>query len=250
MLSPPQIERYSRQIILRDFGGRGQDRLLSAAVAVIGTGDMSRTACVYLAAAGIGRLTVVDTECRAGAELGGIQSKTAAPAERCGAQAIAVWVGSLNPECRIVSCVGSLTAESMDRIVADHDIAITADAPAAICTLTSARCVARHRTFVWGIAAAFTGEIASFRGHRPESPCYACLPGGASGPPAAGWPPTAVAIGTMLACEVINRIVDVGEAVDGCRWTYDALSMDCREERLYKDPCCAVCSEMRIVEKD
>jgi molybdopterin/thiamine biosynthesis adenylyltransferase len=220
MLTDTQIERYSRQIILPEVGGRGQQTLLSAAVAVVGAGEPANTAAVYLAAAGVGTLSVAD--------------------------AIAAALDGLNPDCTMRSLPLELTADNAAAVVRSSAVVIAAGASWETCDLLNALCVTHRKPFVWAHAENASGQITTFAGHQADAPCYRCLRAQPLPPHAlpALDAVTAAFIGSVQATETIKILLGMA-TLTGRLMTYDALDVVARETPIAKNPSCAICGTQR-----
>lgn len=211
MLTDQQIERYSRQIILPNVGGRGQEGLLSASVALVGTGELCVTAAQYLAAAGVGRLTV--------------------PAP------VLAAVEDLNPDCRA-------QPSSSAEVVRSHDVVISAGAPLETCRAVNAACVACGTPLVWGELGGRVGQVTVFAGHRPDAPCYQCARPQPNGEVEAAdvlAGVTAALVGTLLATEALKAVLGIGRSLTGRMLVYDLRGTVVHESALSKDPLCIDC---------
>lgn len=221
MLTETQIERYSRQIILPEVGGRGQEKLLSANVAIVGTGALAHAAAFYLAAAGIGRLAVAAVE------------------------SIASALTALNPDCRTTTLPADVTADTAASIAREHDVVIVGNAEQQTSNLLNAASVARRTPLVWGNAAGAVGHVTTFTGHQTAAPCFQCLPAQPQAVPPRGAVAlagmVAAFIGTLQATEAIKTILGMETGLAGRMLIYDALTMDVREVRVAKDPQCPAC---------
>lgn len=226
MLSDEQIARYSRQIILPQVGGKGQQALLSAAGAVVGTGEMAATAALYLAAAGVGALTL------AGAA-------ETAPGD----------LEALNPDCHVVLSAAPAEATTADALVRGHDVIVAADAAADLVSRLNVACVAQRKPLVWGGVDGSTGCMAVLVG-APEAACYGCLQrrgrvpvlpyeSGRSGSAVLG--SVAAFIGTLQATAAIEQILGLRSATVARLLTYEALAATVCETRLDKEPDCPIC---------
>jgi adenylyltransferase/sulfurtransferase len=222
MLTDAQIERYSRQIILPEVGSRGQERLLAASVAVAGNGTAARTAALYLAAAGIGRLGV----------------EPPLLAERRLADA--------NADCRISPLVSPLTPEAASAAAKTHQVVVTADVPPGADGLLYAACRRGRTPLAWGRCAGTTGCATTFAGLDDQAPCYECLVTHAarlapSGEAGALSEVTAAFIGSLLAIDAIKLVVERSPQSSGLL-VFEALSGTIRQTRIVRDPSCPVCS--------
>lgn len=225
MLTDQQIERYSRQIILPQLGGRGQQRLLDASVAVVGVGDHCTTAAVYLAAAGVGRL--------------GVSARAA------------LGLTAVNPDCALTPLPASITHASAVELLRACDVVLACGAGHDTCTLLNAACVAARTPFVWGDTHELLGRVAVLAGEDSDAPCYGCLRAQASQervhaePPAVLADATAAFIGTLQATEAIKLLLGMHAAPAGFVLTYDALAGTVIERCAAKDPHCATCGAAR-----
>jgi len=221
MLSDQQIERYSRQIILPQVGGRGQETLLAASVAIIGRDDLGTVAATYLAAAGIGRLAL----------------SAAAPLAA---------IDGLNPDCRITALPTPLTRAVVDE-VAGYDAVLICGAVSGTWQMLAAGCVAQHTPLLWGEAAGSRGLVAAVPGHCAEPPCAACvraqatqlLSGGDAGNGLADV--TAAFVGTLLATAALKMLIRAEAAPAASLLTYDASAAVIHNVALSKTPHCPAC---------
>jgi len=220
MLSDTQVERYSRQIVLPQVGGRGQVALLSATVTIHGSSDLAEMAALYLAAAGVGHLRV--------------SRPTAAAIE------------GLNPDCHLAVEEGRDPAIDGVR----SGVVLCADAGADTCAAVNAACIAVHVPMIFGDAAAAVGRMGVCAGFEPHAPCYMCLSrsmGSASGSGAAPAPVnpfgnmTAGFIGTLLATEAMIILLRVRPSLTGRLVTFDALAGEVYDVPAPKDPRCTAC---------
>jgi molybdopterin/thiamine biosynthesis adenylyltransferase len=236
MLSDLQIARYSRQIILPAVGGRGQQKLLAARVAVIGDEEMAWTAASYLAAAGIGELAIVGRD-----------------------RPLADDLDTVNPDCQVRSCPLPATEDDAAALISRYDIVVDAGSPSALTGLLNTQCCAGRKPLVWGTAAGGVGQVAVFAGFRRLMPCYQCWQRQAAvGPPldfgsapddAGSMPPATVFsavvrafIGTLQATETIKLALGVEPTLMGRLVAYDALDVTVQETAIVKRPDCPICS--------
>ena len=226
MLSDHQIERYSRQIVLPELGGRGQQTLLSAAVAVIGSGTLSTAALTYLAAAGVGRLTVVAPE-------------------------LCSQIEALNPDCHTSTLSAPFTDVSALEVAGHCDAVLACGATPELCTLLNAACVAQRTPIVWADSAGALGLVTVLVGWRQESPCYMCVARDVSRLLAAGdaahvlAEAAAVFIGTVQATETVKLLADLGAIPAAQLLRYDAAAGTAEVVPLKKDPRCPTCGVPR-----
>ncbi len=231
MLTEQQIERYSRQIILPQVGGRGQQRLLSAAIAVVGTGDLGTLAATYLTAAGVGRLDIID-----------------AGAGEPGALAVAASLDTLNPDCAITARPVCCTVAVAVEVARTADVVIDASATPEISRFLNTACLALLKPMVWGAANGSIGHVSTFAGRGASAPCYSCAQ--ALFPPAAPVSDAAAVlagvaaafVGSLQATQAIEIVLGMETSLCGRLLTYDALDGTVRETAIVKDPRCPVCS--------
>ena len=226
MLGDEQIARYSRQIILPQVGGKGQQRLLSAAVALVGRGEMATTAALYLAAAGVGALTLAGAADGAAADL-----------------------ETLNADCHVLVSAWPDEAAGADDLARGHEVVIAADVQPDMALHLNAACVARRKRLLWGRAEGGTGWMAVLAG-APEAACFGCLERRWQPPPLPqqwrGASPVvrggvAAFIGTLQATAVIQQMLDIESTTTARFLTYDALEVAVTDTRLDKDPHCLIC---------
>jgi molybdopterin/thiamine biosynthesis adenylyltransferase len=226
MLNEQQVERYSRQIILPQLGGRGQQTLLSASVAVVGSGDMSTAAALYLAAAGIGRLTL--------SEPSPLSAITA-----------------MNPDCRVDPLPPSMTPGVTAELARHCSVIVASGVPSEICNTLNAACVARCTTLVWGDTVGPLGLVTVFRPDRNEFPCYTCAhkqlaqllvtSDATDGLTEA----TAAFIGTLQATEAIKDLLGLDRPPTTRAMVYDAVTGTMGDVPLARDPSCRTCAAVR-----
>lgn len=218
MLTDEQVERYSRHIILPQLGVRGQERLLAAAVAVVGDDMTAATANLYLAAAGIGRLTITQDD-------NAVHDLTA-----------------LNPDCHISQMPAEMSREDAAVLVRAHDVVIDASGSHAISIVLNRACVELEKPLVWGRVNGAGGEVTVFVSRWEDGPCYACLirsPAARSDPQLFAAAPSFV--GSLQATEAIKLITGVGETLRGRMAVYDVLASGVRHIDVKRDYSCPVC---------
>lgn len=237
MLSPEEIERYARHIVLREVGGPGQAALQRARVLVIGAGGLGAPALLYLAAAGVGTLAVIDDD---NVSLSNLQRQVihgtpdvGQPKTGSAAQAIA----RLNPHVKFVGHGARLTAANAMELVSQYDLVADGSDNFATRYLVSDACYLAKRPLVTAALGTFDGTLTTIRGHETgkdgkPNPTYRCL---FPEPPPPGTVPAcaeagilgalAGVLGSMMALEVIREIVGFGEGLVGRLLMVDARSM-------------------------
>ncbi len=254
MLREDQIERYSRQIILPNIGGKGQEKLLNAKVLVIGAGGLGSPASLYLAAAGIGTLGIVDSDA---VELNNLQRQILHSTKTVGRQkadSAKERIGELNPDVNVISINKRLTSENILSIIKDYDIIIdgTDNFPARF--LVNDACVLSKKPLSHGGIFRFDGQAMTII--PGKGPCYRCL---FPEPPPPGTVPScqeagilgAVAgvIGLIQANEVLKFVLGIGEGLVGRLLVFNALESSFRIVKVPKNKDCAICGEHPTIKK-
>lgn len=247
-LTGDQLERYARHILLKEIGGPGQRKLLDARVLIVGAGGLGSPAALYLAAAGTGRIGIVDDDT---VSLSNLQRQiihtTAAVGEAKTASA-ARAIAALNPEVEVVPYTERLTAARARELVADYDLVLDGCDNFETRHAVDDACAAARVPLVSGAVGRFDGQVALFRAWEREAdgtpaPRYRDLV--PEIPPAGSVPTCEEAgvvgaltgvIGTLMAMEAIKEITGAGESLAGHLLIYDALDSRFRKVRLRHDP--------------
>ena len=246
-LSNDEIRRYSRHLILPEVGMAGQKKLKSASVLCIGTGGLGSPISMYLAAAGIGRIGLVDFDV---VDFSNLQRQIAHGTEdvdRSKVESATETVNSINPNVIVDKHETAFTSENAMGLVADYDIVVDGTDNFPTRYLTNDACVLLGKPNVYGSIFRFEGQVSVF--WSEHGPCYRCL---FPNPPPPGLVPSCAeggvlgilpgTIGTIQATEAIKLIVGIGDPLIGRLLLYDALEMTMDEVRLHKNPDCLVCS--------
>ncbi len=245
-LTDPELERYARQLILREIGGAGQARIRRARVALVGMGGLGCPAALYLAAAGVGNLTLIDDDV---VSLDNLQRQIAFTSEDVGlpkVEAAAARLRALNPFVEVRPHAVRL-GDNAAALLAGHDLVLDGSDSFATRLLVNAAAVSAGITLVSGSIGAFDGQLGVFKGHLPGLACYQCLVGeaqdraGTSCADVGVLGPTAGIIGSLMAQEALREIAGFGESQAGTLLLHDGLAGRQRRVRLPKDPGCAVC---------
>jgi molybdopterin/thiamine biosynthesis adenylyltransferase len=246
--SDDELDRYARHIVLREIGGRGQAAIKAARVAVIGAGGLGSPCLLYLAAAGIGGLTIIDDDTVALSNLQRQVLFTTADAERRKTDAAAAHLAALNPHVVIAPQPVRIDAGNARALLAGHGVIADGCDSFATRLAVSDAAQALAIPLVSGAVGPFDGQVATFRGHDPALPCYRCLVGDAADRAEQSCAEAGVIgaltgiIGAMMALEVIREITGFGDTLAGRLLLYDALGARMRTVRLPKDPACPGCS--------
>ena len=240
--SDEEVERYARHLVLREIGGPGQQRLKAARVLIVGAGGLGAPAALYLAAAGVGDIAVVDPDVVALSNLQRQVLYATADEGRPKVAAAAERLGALNPHVRVRPIAETLTAANARALVAGCDLALDGTDDFASRFAVNAACVAEGVPLVSGAIGRWTGQIGVFAGR----PCYRCLvpeiPPDAETCVAVGViGALAGVIGSMMALEAVKLIAGAGAPLAGRLMIYDALAGEARTVRIGPDPACPVC---------
>lgn len=241
-------ERYSRHLLLPEVGVAGQERLGRARVALIGAGGLGSPAALYLAAAGVGTLSLIDDD---KVEKSNLQRQVLHADARIGmakAESAAVTLSGLNPRVRIHARNERLRAANVEALIRDHDVVIDGADNFPTRYLLDAASRRLNLPLVYGAVHRFTGQVSVFDPRRPDSPCYRCL---FPEPPVAEDAPNCAQagvlgvlpgiIGLLQASEAIKLILDIGKPLVGRLLCFDALAATFRELGLPRDPRCPGC---------
>jgi molybdopterin-synthase adenylyltransferase len=250
-----QIERYSRHIILPEVGGKGQKKLATSKVLIIGAGGLGSPAALYLAAAGVGTLGLVDGDV---VDLSNLQRQILHTTPNIGKPKVEsgqAMLSALNPEVTVKTYPFNITTENIQGVVADYDLVLDGSDNFTTRYLVNDACFFAGKPLISGSIFRFEGQLTTLR-PRDGFPCYRCL---YAEPPPAGLVPNcqeagvlgvlAGTIGTLQAAESIKEIIGIGQSLAGSMLIYDALEMSFRKTRIPKDPACPLCGpEPRITD--
>jgi len=248
-LTDLQIERYSRQVILPEVGGRGQERLMEARVLVVGAGGLGSTAALYLAAAGIGTLGIADDDRVELANLHRQVLYTMAAVGHLKTDAAQRALARLNPDCRVQLYPQRVGAATVRGLVAAYDVVVDGTDNFPTRFAINDACVELGRPLVAGSVLRFDGQVSTYLGFRDDAPCYRCV---FPEPPPPGLYPAAAEcgifgtvaglIGTIQATEVLKLVVGIGVPLAGRLLIYDAAAGTFREVEVRKAADCASCA--------
>jgi molybdopterin/thiamine biosynthesis adenylyltransferase/rhodanese-related sulfurtransferase len=243
-------ERYSRHLLLPEVGAAGQHKLGKARVALIGAGGLGSPSALYLAAAGVGTLTLIDDD---KVEKSNLQRQVLHADARIGmakTQSAAIALSALNPRVRIESREQRLRAANVEDLIRGHDVVIDGADNFPTRYLLSAACLRIRLPLVYGAVHRFTGQVSVFDSRRDDSPCYRCL---FPEPPAAADAPNCAEagvlgvlpgiVGMLQASEAIKLILGIGQPLVGRLLCFDALAATFRELRLPRDSQCPGCGQ-------
>ena len=247
-MNDEQLLRYSRQIMLPQIDVEGQQKLFDAHVLIIGIGGLGSPAAIYLTAAGIGTLTLVDFD---RVELTNLQRQIVhhqADIEQYKVASAKRNLLRINPTIKIHTVDSRPDHDSLSELVKQADVVIDASDNYETRFAVNSTCVTHRIPLVSGAAIRFEGQISVFDKRSNSSPCYNCLY------PASGdeeetcsengiLAPVVGIIGSMQALEAIKLICGIGEPLVGRVLIFDALTMNWRSMQLKQDPACPICGE-------
>jgi adenylyltransferase/sulfurtransferase len=251
-LSDEQLERYARHIVLREVGGAGQAKLIAARVLVIGAGGLGSPLILYLAAAGVGAIGVVDDDA---VSLSNLQRQIAHRTQDIGrlkTESAMDAVRRLNPEVRLLAHPERFTAENAARLISGYDLVADGSDNFSTRFLVNDACFFARKTLVSAAVTEFDGQLATYKAWDKSGafPCYRCL--FPEPPPPEAAPncsqtgvlgAVAGVMGTLQAVEVLKEITGIGDSLVGKLMIYDALAAQFRNVTVRRDPACRLCGE-------
>ena len=240
--SDAEVERYARHLVLREIGGPGQQKLKAARVLVVGAGGLGAPAALYLAAAGVGTLGLVDADT---VSLSNLQRQVlfaTADTGRPKVEAAAERLAALNPHLTVETHPVWLDAANARAVISRYDLVLDGTDDFATRFAVSDACLAEGKPLVSGALGRWTGQVGVFHGR----PCYRCLV--PETPPDAETcalvgvvGALAGVIGSMMALEAVKVITGAGEPLSGRLLIHDALAAETRTVRIGADPACPSC---------
>ena len=253
VLSSEQKERYRRHLIIPEVGEEGQAKLLKSRVLLMGAGGLGSPAALYLAAAGVGTLGIIDMDV---VDLSNLQRQIIHTVDRKGlpkTESARKAIEALNPDVKVVPFQERLTSENVLRILDGFDMVLDGGDNFPTRYLLNDACVVQQKPNIHGSIFRFEGQVTTF--HPGKGPCYRCL---YPAPPPPDMAPSCAEagvlgvlpgiIGLMQANEAIKLILGKGQPLVGRLLTFDALGTTFRELKLRRDPECPVCRDGAKVE--
>ena len=246
-----QLLRYSRQIMLPQVDIAGQQALLDSHVLIIGAGGLGSPASMYLAAAGVGKLTLVDNDT---VELSNLQRQLAHAESDLGANKVdsaAATLRAINSDVEVVALNRRVGAAELAELVSSADVVLDATDNVETRFAINRACLAANVPLVSGAAIRLEGQVAVFDSRQSDSPCYECLyKGGEGGDLTCAdngvFAPVVGIIGSMQALEALKLIAQFGDTLVGRLLLFDASSMQWREMKLPRDPNCLACGTIEV----
>lgn len=245
-MNDAQLLRYSRHILLPQIGIDGQQRLLDAHVLVIGVGGLGSPVSMYLAASGVGHITLVDPDT---VDLTNLQRQIVHTTDTVGRTKIdsaTRQLRALNPDIEVTGIAHKLEGDALLEQVRLADAVVDGSDNFPTRFAVNAACVAAGKPLISAAVTRFEGQVSVFRADRPDAPCYRCLyhETDEAGEPCVQFgvlAPVAGVVGAIQATETVKVLMNIGEPLAGRLLVVDALTMDWRIVRLRKDPHCPVC---------
>ncbi|MGB0908627.1 MAG: HesA/MoeB/ThiF family protein [Maricaulaceae bacterium] len=244
-MTPDSIERYARHLVLKEIGGPGQQALLKSKVAIIGAGGLGGPAGLYLAAAGVGHITIIDDDV---IEASNLQRQVQFVHTDIGmnkAVVMADTLEDLNPDVTARAKSMRLTASNAAEMIAGHDVVLDGVDNFEARYAINAACLSANIPLVSGALGRFNGQVSLFPSDG-NGPCYRCLvpdiPPDAETCSAVGViGALAGFVGSMMALETIKFITGAGTTLSGRLWLFDGLKTKTRTVKLSRDPACPEC---------
>jgi molybdopterin/thiamine biosynthesis adenylyltransferase len=251
--SEQQIQRYSRHILLDQIGGSGQASLINSKVLVIGAGGLGSPVILYLAAAGVGTIGVIDDDL---VDLSNLQRQILHTTRSIGtAKVISAekTIYEINPEVKIIPIQERIRQDNAMDLMAQYDLIADGCDNFDTRFLVNDACYFSHKTLVSAAVHRFDGQIYTFKPHKTDAegnqlPCYRCL--FPKAPPPGQNPTCAEAgvlgamcgtIGSLQTTEIVKELLSIGESLAGSLLIYDALSSEFRKITIKADPGCPLC---------
>lgn len=254
-----QVCRYARHILLKEVGGEGQARLMRAKVLVVGAGGLGSPLLLYLAAAGVGTLGVIDAD---HVDLSNLQRQIVHATGRIGEAKVASarrTIAEINPEVRVITHEARIGPDNAFDVISGYDIVADGSDNFETRFLLNDACFLAKKTLVSGAILRFDGQVATFKAHERSpsggpgnihGPCYRCI---FREPPPPGEIPSCAeagvlgalcgVIGSLQATEVLKEILGIGESLSGWLMLCDGLSAEMRKIRVPADPGCPLCGD-------
>ncbi|MDR0674197.1 MAG: molybdopterin-synthase adenylyltransferase MoeB [Zoogloeaceae bacterium] len=246
-MNDQQLLRYSRHILLDDLGIAGQERLMNASALVVGAGGLGSPAALYLAAAGVGTLTIADGD---RVDLSNLQRQILHTETRVGmnkARSAQTALALRDPGVRVIALERHLSGAALEKAVRNADLTLDCSDNFATRHAVNRACVQFRKPLISGAAIGFTGQVGVFDLRLEASPCYHCLfpeVEETDAPRCAQsgvFAPLTGVIGAIQAGEAIKLLAGMGETLTGRLLQVDALNARIRTANLPRDPQCGVC---------
>lgn len=247
-MTDEQLLRYSRHILLDEIGIAGQQRILDSHVLIVGAGGLGSPAAIYLASAGIGKITLADDDL---VDASNLQRQILHDEARIGTAKVESGkqaLRAINPEIDVVALQCRLVAADLDALLGSVDLVLDCSDNFATRHAINRACVHHRKPLVSGAAIRFSGQISVYNLALEDAPCYHCLfPEGEDVEElrcavTGVFAPLTGIIGTMQAAEALKLVAGIGETLNGRLLQLDALTMAWRTVKFRRDPACPVCA--------
>jgi molybdopterin/thiamine biosynthesis adenylyltransferase/rhodanese-related sulfurtransferase len=251
VLSSEQKQRYSRHLLIPEVGTEGQAKLLGSKALLIGAGGLGSPAALYLAAAGVGTIGIVDFDI---VDVSNLQRQIVHTTDRVGERKVEsarIAINALNPEVKVVAHEEMLVAENVERIIDGYDVILDGTDTFETRYILNDAAVAANIPVVHASVFRFEGQLTTFVPY--EGPCYRCLY--PTPPPPELAPGCSVAgvlgvvpgiLGMLQANEALKVLLGIGNTLAGRLLLFDALETEFTELKLRRDPNCPVCSDAAV----
>lgn len=251
--SEQQIQRYARHILLDQIGGTGQAKLIDSKVLVVGAGGLGSPVILYLAAAGVGTIGVIDDDV---VDLSNLQRQILHTTKSVGTakvESAAQTIRAINPDVNLVAIKDRLGPENIMELIADYDLVTDGSDNFPTRFLVNDACYFAKKPLVSAAILRFDGQVYTFKPHETDAngkplPCYRCL--FPEAPPPGQIPSCAEAgvlgalcgtVGSLQATEIIKELLGIGESLAGSLLIYEGLSTEFRKIGVKADPGCPLC---------
>jgi molybdopterin/thiamine biosynthesis adenylyltransferase len=256
-----QINRYARHILLKEVGGLGQQKLLNSKVLVIGAGGLGSPLLLYLAAAGVGTIGIVDNDF---VDLSNLQRQvihTTGDIGNLKIESAAATVRAINPDVNVNMHNTRFDLSNATDLVRQYDLIADGSDNFSTRFLVNDACYFENKTLVSGAILRFDGQVATFKSHLFDTdgghgPCYRCI---FREPPPEGQVPSCAEagvlgalcglIGSMQASEILKELIGIGESLSGFLMICDGLGSTFRKIKVKNDPGCPLCGDQPIITK-
>lgn len=249
-ITEERLHRYARHIIMDEVGEEGQIKLLQSRVLVIGAGGLGSPVLMYLAAAGVGTLGIIDDD---EVDITNLQRQIAHTTARVGTSKVdsaTETIAALNPEIKVNGYKERLTAANARSIIADYDLVADGSDNFPTRYLVNDACYLEKKPLVTAAMLRFEGQATTLKAYEEGKPCYRCIfpsappPGIAPRCEEAGiFGALAGVLGTMQATEVLKELLGLGTGLAGRLLLYDAMDVMLRTVNIPKNPDCALCGD-------
>ena len=246
-MTPDSIKRYARHLVLKEIGGPGQQALLAARVVIVGAGGLGGPVGLYLAAAGVGHITIIDDDV---VDASNLQRQVQFVTTDIGMEKAAVMADTLedlNPDIKAKGVIARLTPQNAQSLLKDHNLIIDGVDDFASRFAINDAALALQIPLVSGALGRFQGQVSAHYSNG-KGPCYRCLvpdvpPDAETCSEVGVVGALAGIIGSVMALEVIKLITKAGDPLCGKLWLYDGLKAEARTVTLPRDPHCTACAE-------